>query len=209
MSVSSGYRGTTKRQVNRDPESGFFAFVWRHRVGLGPVLYGMAAYVLALVLRYIVKIDMQWYLIIAGVATLVAVLFITFTTSDREGEWHAHRNQIYLYLVTIATGVWGWWSLTLPYTMESYKLTNNVFVVLLLLGAIPYWFDLRRRTRVSLDNKLERWPIMTEGTRFVGSRVSGFRKKEFGWKMRLWVPPGRSSREIIQATEFIEQAFDE
>jgi hypothetical protein len=203
-------RPTTKRVVKRDPDSGFFAFIWRHRVGLAPPLYGVAVYILALVLRYIIKLDLQLFAITAGVASLVSFLFIRFASPDRDGNWHAKLNQMYLYLVTVATGVWGYWFQSLNHDVESLKLGSTVFGWALLVLAIPYWFDLRRRSRVTLDNMLDRWPIVTEGTRFVGSRISGFRKTSYGWKFRLAMPAGRhSAREILNSKEFIEQTFDE
>lgn len=205
----AGYRSPAKRTVARDPNSGFFPFIWRHRVGLGPILYGIAVYVLAFILRFIVQLDPHLFMTTAAIACVIAGLFIRFTTSDRDAKWHARRNQMYLYLVTLATAGWGYWFQSLPHDMQNLKLGSTVFLWAVLGGAIPYWFDLRRRTRVSLDNKLDSWPILTEGTRFMGSKLSGFRKKEYGWKMRLWVPPGRSAREVMNSQEFIEQTFDE
>lgn len=202
-------RPTTKRVVKKDPESGFFAFIWRHRVGLAPVMYGLGMYILALVLRYMVVLDLQLYMITAGIAVVIAGLFIRFTTVDRDGNWHSKLNQGYLFAVTLYTAGLGYWFLSLPYTTQSLKLGTSVFCWSM-LGAIPYWFDLRRRTRVSLDNMIDRWPIVTEGTRFVGSRISGFRKTGYGWKFRLTMPAGRhSAREVMSSKEFIEQTFDE
>src|ERR1700751_4891260 len=115
-------RPTTKRVVKRDPESGFFAFIWRARVGLAPPLYGFAVYVLALVLRYIIQLDTQMFAITAGIASFVAFLFIRFANPDRDGSWHSKLNQMYLYSVTLATSIWGYWFQSLPHDVASLKL---------------------------------------------------------------------------------------
>lgn len=184
--------------------SGFIGFVWRHRVGLGPVLVGLAVLLTGFLMGVFIETVLYAYGSIF-IGTVLTLAWIYFGVSDREGKLHARREQVHFYTVTVASCIWLtlYYRYVIPGTVEFW----NAFVILLwltgLLGA-PWWWNLRRRSRVTLENDLDAWPMLTEKTQLLGTWWSGYKKTNTGWTGFLHIPGEMSRKKVIEAAELIE-----
>lgn len=184
--------------------SGFVGFVWRHRVGLGPVLVGFAVMSTALMMGWLIESPLIAYgSILLG--TAIAGIGIYFGISDREGKLHARRERVHLYMVTAVTSALliMYHRFVLPGVVEWKTALLTWFWSMIVLGA-PWWWNLRRRSRVSLENDLDAWPIVSDGTKLAKTWWSGFTKTSTGWTGLLHLPPQLSRRSVLTDSELIE-----
>jgi hypothetical protein len=184
--------------------SGFVGFVWRHRVGLGPFLGGFVVLVFAVLLGWLAPTPVYGYGTIL-LATSLLLIATRFGVSDREGKTHAHRDRWHFYISTIvgATLVTVYYAYVIPGVISI----GTGFMLLCwatgILGT-PWWWNLRRRSRVTLENDLDAWPIVSEKTKLAATWWSGFKKTPNGWTGLLHIPGNLSRRQVLQESELIE-----
>src|SRR6185312_12109830 len=197
-------RAVKTAQTTTRVTGGVMGFVWRHRVGLGPFLVGIFVLALAVLLGWLVPNPLWGYGSIL-LATALLLVAARFGVNDREGKVHARRERYHLYAVTVASAafVWMWYGAVLTGVI-SWKTGLNIWWWGLVALGIPWWWNLRRRSRVSLENDLDAWPIVTDGTTLARTWWSGYKKTSTGWTGLLHLPPQLSRRTVLTQTELIE-----
>lgn len=184
--------------------SGFVGFIWRHRVGLGPFLAALIVMFFAVMLGWLAPSPAYGYGTILLTTTLLLIA-TRFGVSDREGKTHANRDRWHFYISTIvgATLATVYYAYILPGAIS----VSTGFMLLCwatgVLGA-PWWWNLRRRSRVKLENDLDAWPIVTEKTKLAATWWSGYKKTPQGWTGLLHIPGNMSRRQVLQESELIE-----
>lgn len=193
---------TTRRE-------GVTAFIWRHRVGLAPVLVAVGAALLTTVVKAV------------GAATyLVAVLFVLIglawlganvqiMSESHEPKPHRKKEFNYHAVAATVTVAWMFWYWAVDGTWANLQAVFTVWLVALAVVGAPYWFNLRRRTKVRLDNMMEAWPKIAEGTSLAKTRWASFAKTANGWTGVLtWDKGALSRRRVQNEAELVESLVD-
>ena len=83
-----------------------------------------------------------------------------------------------------------------------------VGAMLTALGGIPWWTSRRRRAKVSLDRKLESWPVMATTVGLAGSQVMSALVDVWGWRARLRLARGQTIHDVIAKIPNLESSLD-
>lgn len=184
--------------------SGLTGFVWRHRIGLGPLLAGVGVLLSGCLSVWFIKTPLYVY----GTYVLSALLImigIKFGITDREGKLHARRDRVHMYVVTAAALAWDIIFYRYVYTgVVSFKTSLIMLAWMVGILGAPWWWNLRRRSRVTLENNLDAWPAVARGTSLAGTYWSGFKKTTDGWEGFLNIPGAMSRRQVLESAELIE-----
>lgn len=183
--------------------SGVVGFIWRHRVGLGPFLTAIATALTGVLSAWLLPEAYAYVTFFIG--TLLMLLWVKLGVSDREGKLHARRERVYLAIVALSSI--GWVFMFYAYVRDGDISLKTAFIVLAwatgVLG-IPWWWNLRRRSRVALENDLDAWPVVTKGTQLVNTYWTGFKKTADGWSGFLNIPPQLSRQRVLEYAELVE-----
>lgn len=201
--------GKTTTTVTTRKESGFWAFVWRHRIGLAPILMGLLVAVLGTIVKIV---ELRTEVTVIGLLTLAGVWYATtayVTSSAGDAKLHRRREQNYVLVAATASILWMLWYRSMPFTFNDLQTVFTVWLTGLTVLAMPYWFNLRRRTRVRLDNMMDEWPKLVSGTSLSATRWVSFTKTSNGWTGVLTGQKGVFSRRRVQnEVELIESLTD-
>lgn len=201
--------GRTATVVTTRKESGFWAFVWRHRVGLAPIIAGFGIAILGTIIKLIeLRTEVATIsLLLCGALWYATTAYVMRSAGD--SKIHRKREQSYVLVVAGSAIAWMLWYRTVPFTWDQMQTVFVVWLTGVGVLALPYWFNLRRRTRVRLDNALDEWPKISAGTSLAKTRWASFTKTAGGWTGTLtWEKGALSRRRVREEIDLMESLMD-
>lgn len=193
-----------------DLTSGFSGFCWRHRIGLAPLLTGLLVLLVGTTTKFLLKLELSLAVVSYAAVAVVLSMFNLWAHYDSHDEgWHRRRSSIYVFVVIAGAISWLIYWAQLDTVWVSLK-TGIVILMILTMGiGLPYWFNLRLRSRVRLENQIDEWPILTKGTALANTHWSSFTKTSTGWRGTLtWDKGKQSRRRVRQEAELVESLMD-
>jgi len=190
-------------------ESGFWAFVWRHRVGLAPLIAAVAVAVIGTILKFsgVEPYVANTLYIVIGLAWCLANLRMQMES----GVTTVHLRQEVWFICAVVACV-EFWLFWYHYQTVSWIDYQNIFMIWIvgtLVLAGPYWFNLRRRTKVYIDRMIQAWPELAQGTSLSKTYWESFNRKVNGWTGILaWEKGKLARRRVVDEKDLIESLTD-
>jgi DNA segregation ATPase FtsK/SpoIIIE, S-DNA-T family len=160
-------------------EYGAWQWLREHRVELGPLYLGVPALVLGVVAHLLDQLQVT--LVIAALV-IGCAFWIRYATGWRRG-----------YYGIVGMAVIGWLVAAhlVPDTFGEWVTAVCVYLVAVILLAIPWWSDNVRRTHVRMEVTIRNWPIRAERMGLRDTWLTGMVKTDIGWTGKLKWRPGQ------------------
>jgi hypothetical protein len=179
-------------------------WLWRYRSELAPIVLAALIALAALGLHTAHRDSWPWL----ALATVVTTAAFAFPPPEWARKACPVLDRIAERVYTaVAALVIGGWLTTATALGPATSPMPIVGAILTVTTGIPWWASRRRRAKVSLERKLESWPVMATAVGLAGSQVMSALVDVWGWRARLRLARGQTIHDVIAKITNLESSL--